>query len=235
MKEIQRYFDVIKRCLLFDKMEDGELRSLLSCLSAVAQSLEKGAFVFLTGDMVRHVGIVLAGVVHIVQEDVWGNRTILLHRGPGGLFAEAISCSEIQHAPVSAMAAEKSVVLLIDYRRIIHTCSPACTYHSRLLTNMLGILARNNIALTYKVEHMSRKTTRDKLLSYLSAQALDQGSSAFSIPFNRQELAEYLAVDRSAMSAELGRMRDDGLLRFEKNQFELLTSARRQDALRQPL
>lgn len=223
MKKMEQYFDVIKRCPLFAQIADGELRALLHCLSAAAQSFDKGAFVFLAGDAVRHVGIVLAGAVHIVQEDVWGNRTILLHREPSGLFAEAFSCAQVKHVPVSAVAAEKSVILMIDYRRIVNTCSPACVYHARLLTNMLGILARNNIALTHKVEHISRRTTRDKLLSYLSAQALEQGGPAFAIPFNRQELAEYLAVDRSAMSAELGRMRDDGLLRFDKNRFELLT------------
>jgi CRP-like cAMP-binding protein len=171
------------------------------------------------------VGVVLRGDVHIMQEDYWGNRTILARVDPGGLFAEAFSCSQTDELPVSVIAVEKSDVLLVDYKRIITTCSSGCAFHSKLIRNMMQILARNNILLTQKMEHITQRTTREKLFSYLSAQAKRAGSPRFVIPFDRQELADYLSVDRSALSSELGKMRAAGILSFEKNRFEFLQHA----------
>ncbi len=221
-KNMEHIPAILAQCPLFDGMQTADLQALLDCLGARKKKFAKNTFIFMSEDRVQSVGVVLSGAVHIIKEDFWGNRAILAHIGPGELFAESFSCVEIERLPVSVIAAEAAEVLLIDYRRIITTCSSACVFHAELIRNMLRILAQRNVQLTRKIEHLTRRTTREKLLSYLSEQALLAGGGVFAIPFNRQELADYLSVDRSALSAELGRMRDKGILRFTRNHFELL-------------
>lgn len=213
---------VIDQCPLFGGIAPAELRTLLGCLMATERSYEKGDFIFMADQRVESVGVVLSGSIHVIQEDFWGNRSILANISPGGLFGEAFSCAETEKLPVSVVSAVKSDILLIDYRRIITSCPSACGFHTDMIKNMLRILALKNILLTQKIEHVTQRTTRAKLLSYLSAQAMNGKNAHFEIPFNRQELADYLSVDRSALSSELGKMRDDGILQFEKNQFKLL-------------
>lgn len=219
---MEQYFEILKKTPLFSGIAEGELGALLGCLGAKAAHYEKGRVVFMSGDRITRFGVVLTGQVQVYQEDYYGNRSILAHAGPGALFGEAFACAEIVALPVSVQAQAESMLLFIDCDRLSSPCANACGFHARLIHNLLGIMARKNIALTQKIEHTAKRTTREKLLAYLSAEAQRTKSSRFSIPFNRQELADYLAVDRSAMSAELGRMRDDGLLTFNKNQFELL-------------
>lgn len=214
---------ILKACPLFLHIADTDLASMLTCLGAVKRSYGKQDFIFHAGQAASQVGIVLTGSVQIIKEDFFGNRSILGMAEPGQLFGEAFSCAEAEKLPVSVVAAEKTEVLFLDYRRIITTCPSACDFHTHLIQNMLGILARKNILLTQKIEHMTKRTTREKLLSYLSAQAVLAGSPSFSIPFNRQELADYLSVDRSAMSLELSRLQKEGLLTCRKNQFTLFT------------
>lgn len=215
---------VLLQCPLFAEIQEKELPAVLACLSARRQSYAKAEAVFSAGERVVRVGIVLLGSVHVEQDDYWGNRTILAHIGPAGLFGEAFSCAGTERLPVSVLAAEKTEILLVDYRRIVAD-SCGCGFHGRLIQNMLRILAQKNVALTQKMETITQRTTREKLLAYLSAQAIEQESHRFTIPFNRQELADYLAVDRSAMSAALSHMQKQGLLRTEKNWFELTPRA----------
>ena len=167
----------------------------------------------------------------VIRAEIWcrrtlGNRTLVSGVGPGGLFAEAFSCTGTPHLPVSVIAAEPLEVLFIDYRRIQHQCPAGCGFHGQLIRNMLSVLAHKNQTLTRKLWHVTRRTTRQKLLSYLSAVATEQNSDQITIPFNRQDLADYLAVDRSAMSSELARMQNEGILRYHRNHFTLL---RRED------
>lgn len=207
---------------LFTGIEETQIESLLSCLSAVKRFYRKGEFVFMAGEKPASIGIVLSGGVRVLQEDFWGRRMILAHIHPGGLFAEAFSCAKKDLLPISVVASEDSEILLIDYRKIVTTCSSACVFHARLIMNMMRILAEKNILLTQKMEHLSKRTTREKLLSFLSAQAVLSGNeTTIKIPFNRQELADYLCVDRSALSRELGAMQSEGLLTYEKNRFKL--------------
>jgi len=219
---MEKYLDVLKKCPLFAGIGESELLTLLDCLSAIERNYDKNNFVFMTDGIVTLIGIVLSGSVHVIREDFWGSRTILARIEPGELFGEAFSCAETEKLPVSVLAAEASDILLIDYRKIITTCSSACTFHTGLIKNMLRILAKKNVMLTQKMEFITQRTTRDKLLAYLSAQARQAGNNTFEIPFNRQELAEYLSVDRSALSNELSKMRDDGILTFRRNHFTLL-------------
>ena len=165
--------------------------------------------------------MVLSGSVHIVKEDFWGNRNIVTEIGPGQIFAESYACTPGAALGVSVVAAEAAAVMFMNVRRVLTTCSSACEFHSRLLRNLLSVLAEKNLRFNDKLTHMAQRTTRQKLLSYLSAESMRLGSPEFDITFNRQQLADYLSVDRSAMSGELSKMRDEGLLDFYKSHFRL--------------
>ena len=219
---MKKYFEIIKQCPLFGKIKDSDLERLLNCLMTVQCQYDKNEFIFAAGDLVTSIGVVLSGSVHIFQENYWGNRTILARIESGNLFGEAFSCSEIDNIPVSVIAAERSEIILFDYRRIITTCPSSCAFHFGIIKNMMKILAQKNIILTQKMEIITHRTTRERVLAYLSLQANKTGKSHFNIPFNRQELADYLSVERSALSAELSRMQADGLIKTNRNEFELL-------------
>ncbi|MDR3231188.1 MAG: Crp/Fnr family transcriptional regulator [Synergistaceae bacterium] len=212
----------IKKCALFATVDESDLEALLNCLGATTDVFEKNDFIFRVDDAAVSVGLVLSGGVHVLQEDFWGNRAIVARVESGDSFGEAFSCAGVEKLPVAVVAAERSEVLFLDYGRTAGVCSSVCPFHVGLIENMMRILAEKNIALTQKMEHLTRRTTREKLLSWLSEQARRAGSNSFEIPFNRQELAEYLSVDRSAMSAELSKMRKENLLRCERSRFELL-------------
>ncbi len=219
---MEEYIPLLHQNLLFSNIKAPDLHTLLKCLSASVRHYAKGDYIFMEGDAATSVGIVLSGNVHILQEDFWGNRTILANIDRGGLFGEAFSCAEVEMLPVSVLAAQASSIMLVNYKKIIATCPTSCSFHAQLIQNMLRILAQKNILLTQKMAYISKRTTREKLLAYLSAQATRAKNNTFHIPFNRQALADYLGVDRSAMSTELGRMRKEGLLQFEKSSFTLL-------------
>jgi CRP-like cAMP-binding protein len=223
---MKKCLDVLKKAELFQGIRETDLMPLLSCLAAKLRHYDKGEYVLAGGEKASSFGLVLSGRVQVAVDDFYGNRTILAQEEAGGLFGESHACacasSQREGFPFSVSAAEDSDIMFIDCRKLSSPCTNACSFHKQLIQNLLGIVSRKNIALTQKIEFTSRRTTREKLLAYLSAQAQKAGSSRFTIPFNRQELADYLAVDRSAMSAELSRMRNDGLLIYNKNQFELL-------------
>ncbi|MDR3074158.1 MAG: Crp/Fnr family transcriptional regulator [Deltaproteobacteria bacterium] len=211
----------LSHCGLFAGTTDEERKKLLGCLAARVKQFEKDAPVFLENEAISAVGIVLSGAVHVVRDDFWGNRTIISRMGTGELFAESFSFAGTPHIPVGVVATEKTEALFIDCRKIMGFCTQACSFHKQIIGNIFRELAEKNIRLMEKIDHITRRGTREKLLSYLSGEARQAGRGEFAIPFTRKELAEYLAVDRSAMSAELGRMRDEGLLVFRKNRFTL--------------
>lgn len=220
--KMKKQIEILKDTPLFFGVQEHEIEEMLGCLSSSEKTYNKGSYILTAQDPPVNVGIVLEGSVHVIKEDFWGNRAILARIGAGGMFGEAFACAQADHLPVSVVAREDTDVLFIDYKRIITTCSSACHFHSRLIENMLHILAEKNILLTQKMEHIVKRTTREKLLSYLSWQAVQAGSSYFMIPFNRQELADYLSVDRSALSSELGKLQKEGILEYHKNQFKLI-------------
>lgn len=213
---------LLEQTLLFSGIEPQEIHTMLNCLSPVKQHYKKGNFIFQSGEKIHAMGMVLSGAVHIIKEDFWGNRTIISEASAGSLFGEVYACTFSSPAEVSAIAAESCEILFLNVGKVMNVCTSACTFHTRLIHNLLSVLAEKNLMLTRKMEHMSKKTTREKLLSYLSAESLKKGTPSFEIPFNRQQLAEYLSVDRSAMSNELSKLRDEGLLTFYKNKFCLL-------------
>lgn len=217
MKEIS----TLSTFALFRGIEESDLPGLLSCMEAGELSFRKGETLLHCGERTEQLGLVLAGTVHIVRDDFWGNRSIVGFAGPGDVFAESYALTG-EPRGVSALAATDCAVLFFGASKVISGCAQVCGFHEQLSRNLLGMVAKKNLLLTEKMRHMARKTTREKLLSYLSAQALRAGTSEFEIPLDRQQMADFLGVERSAMSAALGRLRDEGVLEFRKNRFRLL-------------
>ena len=199
---------------LFRDIAPADLASLLDCLDARERAYEKGAWLLRRGEWTDRLGLVLSGTVHILREDFWGSRSIVGLAGPGEIFAESYALAG-EPLEVSVLAASDARVLFLRVETALTGCG-------QLTRNLTALLAEKNLTLTRKMRHMARRTTREKLLSYLSAQALRSGGAEFDIPMDRQQLADYLAVDRSAMSAALGKLRDEGVLEFRKNHFRLL-------------
>lgn len=213
--------DFLTQTQLFRDIPVGELSGLLNCLRAVRRQYEKGAVLCSAGERTASIGLVLSGSVHIESDDVWGNKSILSSVGPGQVFAETYACLPDEPLMVSVTAAEDTAVLFLHAPHMLAPCTQTCTCHAQLIRNLLFVSTRKNLELSRRAFHTAPKTIRGRLLSYLSMQAIHAGSDSFSIPFDRQQLADYLGVDRSALSAELGRMRRDGLLDFKKNRFRL--------------
>lgn len=212
---------------LFDGIAPDRVEEMLHCLHAVRSQYEKNSYVYNRGDGDKRVGLVLSGSVYTIHEDYFGNRSIVSRTGAGGLFGEAFASSNVKTLPTDIVASEPTDVLYLDYHRMLHACGKVCDCHGRLIENTVRILAERNLMLTRKIEHITQRTTRRKLLSYLSEQAVQCGTDSFRIPFNREQLADYLSVERSAMSAELSRMRRDGLIEYDRNRFTLLPGARK--------
>ena len=213
---------LILKSPLFRGISEAELSGVLEGLSAQRRTFRREAPVFLWGETTGMMGIVLKGSVRILQEDFWGNSTILAQIRPGDLFGEAFALAE---APltVTARAAEAAEVLLIAGRRLLGDTPGGSPPHSALARNMLRVLARKNVFLTERIGHIAQRSTREKVLSYLSEQAVKTGRKSFRIPLNRQEMADYLAVDRSALSAVLSGLQSEGVLRFRRNEFMLFS------------
>lgn len=207
---------------LFDGISRDELPGMLHCLGARGMRFARGETIMAEGDPVRDVGLLLTGRVQLIRTDWYGNRSIMLSIGPGQLFAEAFACAEAELLPVSVLATEECEVLLLNCRRLLSGCSQPCVFHSRVIFNLLKIVAKKNLTLHRKAVITARRTTRDKLLTYLLLTAKEAGGSEFSIPFDRQGLADYLEVDRSGLCAELSKLRQEGVLTYRKNHFRLL-------------
>ena len=218
---MKEYFSEIRASQLFSGISEEELSAMLSCLHAEEKDYAKDAFLLRAGDTAESIGLVLSGNVLVIQEDIWGNRNILSKAGPGQTFAAAFACAPGSRLHVSVMAETDVTVLFLNVKRILQVCPSACAHHSRIIRNLLGELARKNLRLGEKLTHMGQRTTRAKLLSYFSAEAQRRGAYEFDIPFSRQQLADYLAMERSGLSLELGKMRAEGLLDFHRSHFIL--------------
>ena len=219
MKKIN---NTISNSELFEGITPEETTILTGCIGAINTHFQKNSTVLMAGKSTDSFGIVISGTLQIVHDDFYGNRNILSNVEQGDLFAESFAFAKTKSLPVSVLSVTESDVLFIDWKKLISPCKNACGFHNRLIMNLIGIVSRKNIELTKKIEFVSKRFTRDKLLSYLSSEAEKNGSATFSIPFDRQSLADYLGVERSAMSAELSRMKTDGLIDYDKNSFKIL-------------
>ena len=218
---MQKYIPILKRTKIFAGVGDDEIMSMLSCLGANFKTYKKGEYIFRQGEHITDITVLAEGNLHIQKDDYWGNRSILGEISVGEMFGEAYAYDSGAMLN-DVVAVEDSVVIFLDVKRILTSCSNACRFHSIVVQNLFFAISEKNRKLVQKIGHMSKRTTREKLISYLSEQAKKQNSGVFTIPFNRQQLADFLSVDRSAMSNELCKMRDEGLLKFDKNKFTLL-------------
>lgn len=219
---MEQYLSVLKETKLFAGVREEEIGLMLNCLQATVRSFKKGEYVFHEGQQIGSICVLAEGMLHIQKDDYWGNRSIVNMIAEGELFGEAYAASDGSAILNDVVAVEDSVVLFFDIRRILTVCSSACQFHSRIVRNLFFTLSAKNRKLAQKLNHMAQRTTREKLISYLSEESKKNGSATFEIPFNRQQLADFLSVDRSAMSSELCKMRDSGMLTFKKNRFTLL-------------
>ncbi|MCI8814405.1 MAG: Crp/Fnr family transcriptional regulator [Lachnospiraceae bacterium] len=218
---MKKYMKILEKTELFSGIREEEIRSILGCLSASPRDFQKGDLIFCIGDHITSIALLLEGCVHIQKEDYWGNLSILNKILPGEIFGEAYAMPGSGAMPNNALAVTPCTLLFLDVRHVLTVCTSACRFHTLLIQNLFSAVSAKNRTLTQKLGHMSQRTTREKLLSYLSEQSAKEDSSSFDIPFNRQQLADFLSVDRSAMSHELCKMRDEGMLDFHKNHFIL--------------
>ena len=218
---MKKYFSVLQGCPLFAGIEADQLEALLSCLGAGVRGYARGETILTQGDPAGRMGVVLSGTAEVMRTDYDGNRSLLAHLTAGELFAETFACAGLETMPVQVTAREKTEALVLDAKRMLYPCSSACGFHHRLIYNLTRILAQKNLRFQQKLEIMSRRTTREKLLAFLSMEAARAGSRRFTISFNRQELADYLEVDRSGLSVEISRLRKEGRLICKRSAFEL--------------
>lgn len=218
---MKKYLKILKKSQLFSGVAEDEIEAMLDCLSAELRTYQKGSYVLHQGEYLHHITVLVAGSLLIQKDDFWGNRSIVNKISVGEMFGEAYVAPGSEALLNDVIATEDSAIIFFDVHKILTTCSSACRFHAMVIQNLFYAISVKNRSLVQKLGHMSRRTTREKLLSYLSEQAKKQGTSSFEIPFNRQQLADFLSVDRSAMSNELCKLRDEGLLSFERNHFQL--------------
>lgn len=204
---------------LFEGIEQKELEALLDCLKPVRKTYKKGEHVCRAGEPLKFMGFVLCGGVNIERNDVWGNQSLLSRVEAGEVFGETYACVPGEVLMVDVVAVEACEILFLDMGKLLTTCSSACGFHNRLIQNLVRVMAAKNLKLSRKINDTAPKSIRGRLLSYLSHQVVKQGAYQFEIPFNRQQLADYLGVDRSAMSNELSKMQREGLIEYRKNWF----------------
>lgn len=210
---------------LFRGIKPSDVHDMLGCLIAKERAYKKGEIIFPEGSPTEYIGVVLSGRVMVELGDVWGNNSVLSGIGPGGVFAEAYACVPGEPLMVNVTAAEDTEALLLNIGRVLEPCSRVCPHHMRLVRNLLTLCAEKNLQLSRRVLHTGPKSIRKRLLSYFSECIKRTGSYSFDIPYNRQQLADYLSVERSALSNELSLMQRDGLIRYEKNHFDIIEQA----------
>lgn len=215
-------FLFLSNTILFQGTSPEEVKAMLGCLQAERKTYQKGEMIYRMGDAVPAMGLVLSGSVSIENDDIWGNKSILDTASAGQVFAETYACVPSEPMMVSVVASEKTEVLFLNVNRILQTCSNSCSHHNKIIHNLLSVSARKNLNLSRRIFHTSSKSIRGRLLSYLSYQAVKNGKREFDIPFSRQQLADYLSVDRSALSNELSKMQKEGILKANRSHFLLL-------------
>ena len=206
---------------LFQGIREHEIEAMLTCLSAEERTYGKDAYIYRAGDVTGRLGVVMEGAVNIIKDDVWGNRKIIENIGGGQIFGETYACLKGEPLMVDVQASERSRILFMDVNRILTTCSSSCDFHNRLIRSLMYVLAGKNLMLTKKMDIITPKSLRERVMVYLSQESVKQGCRSVTVPFNRQQMADYLSVDRSALSAELSRMQRDGGISYEKNRFTI--------------
>lgn len=212
-------YEFIAETELFKGSSIEEIRNMLDCLQAKVKKFAKGEYVYRTGDKVNLLGLILSGSVNIERDEILGNHTIFSNIQAGNVFAETYACLGKEPLMINVVTVEKTEILFLNMEHLLKTCSSNCEFHNKTIKNLLSVLSKKNLNLTRKINILTQRSIREKILTYLSFQSIKNGSSKFEIPFNRQQLADYLCVDRSALSAELSRMQKENLISYHKNKF----------------
>lgn len=207
---------------LFRGIKENDIEALLNCLGAKERKYKKGDVILAEGACTQQLGIVLCGTVIVELGDIWGNNSVLSSIGPGGSFAEAYACVPGEPLMVNVIAGENTSVLFINVANILTVCENTCAFHNTMIRNLLTLCASKNLQLSQRVLHTGSKSIRTRLMSFFSECIKKSGSYSFDIPYNRQQMADYLNVDRSALSNELAKMKKDGIIRYNKNHFDVL-------------
>lgn len=204
---------------LFESIKESDVEKLLICINSFRKTFQKEETIYLENDKITYVGIVLSGSVHMLKSDVWGNSSLFTFFGPGELFGESFAVQKDIASSVIFQAAEETNILFLAATNIIHTCPNNCGFHSQISTNLFHLLGSKNQKFIDKIEILSKGSTREKLLAYISQLAQEQQSRYVHSPLSRIALADYLSINRSAMIRELSKMRNEGLIDFDKDTF----------------
>lgn len=221
---MQKHLALIKKNPLFAGINEGEIVSMFGCLGAYIKAYKKDEITILPSDKVKCVGLILKGRIHMVKENEDGNETLLIDLKAGDLFGETFACGTQQDSSMTYRAAADTEALFLPFSKVLNVCTVSCPYHHRLTENMVKMICEKNVRLMEKVEVISRKTLRDKIMSYLEIQSEKQGSRKFDIPLGRVDMAEYLCADRCALTRELSKMQEEGLIKYEKRTFEICSA-----------
>lgn len=219
---MEKYLPVLRNCPFFTGLEDHEILSILHCVSATKASKPSGSYIFRAGDSTEVMGLVLTGSTLIIQEDLWGHRNILSKCSVGDFFGEPYAANPGAVLNISVVAQEDCEILFLNVKRLLISCPTACDHHQKLIRNLVSVLANKILIFNDKITHVSKRTTREKILSYLSSESVRHASLSFDISFDRQQMADFLCVERAAMSVELSKLQKEGLLKTNRNHFELL-------------
>ena len=215
------YTNVLNRSMLFKDISDDEKADILGCLTYQIKEFRQGHAIALEGNEIRYFGLILEGSIDMIKEDVWGNRTLITRMSEGELFGETFACGIEQQSVVTFTAVGNVTVMMLPFMQVIHTCSNSCSFHEKLIRNLVHTIAMKNKSLMQKVEIITKKNLREKILAYLSIQAQMQNTRYFQIPLKRGELAQYLCADRSALTRELTQMREEHIIDFDRNTFRI--------------
>ncbi len=207
---------VLKNNKLFEEINEPDIYSMLKCLNSHTEIFPKGGFIFLSGESKPRVGIIISGATQVLKENILGDSMIVGSFGPGEMFGETFACMRMKEMPVTVIASEKCEILFIDIESIIHTCKSACSFHRQLISNLLKVIAEKNIFLNQKMSYITHKTIRGRLEAYFYDMIEQSGSYTITLPYNRNELADFLCTDRSAMSRELSKMKTEGIITVNK-------------------
>ncbi len=218
---MEKYLPILESCPLFSTMTSNEILSVMNCIKGRIIRKDENEFILRVGEATREMGLVLSGSTLIIQEDIWAHRNIMSKCIPGDFFGETYAATAGSVLNISVIANEKCEILMISLDEILNGCANQCSHHHRLIKNLVYVLANKILILNSKITHMSKRTTRDKLLSYLSSEAIKQGKLSFNIPYDRQQLADFLCVERAAMSVELSKLQKEGYFTTKKKHFEL--------------
>ncbi len=207
---------------IFAGIKEEEIEPLFNCLGITIKEYDKDEYIFFNSNKLNNIGLVNKGVVHMIKEDYWGNKSIFMIMKSGEIFGESYICSDVLTSNVSFYTSTSCEIIFLPFSRVLKTCERSCQFHNRLIENMVKEIAKKNIQFIEKINILSKRSIREKIMTYLSQLAQITGNSKFILPLGRNELSEYLGVNRSALSRELSQMKKDRIIDFNKDIFEIL-------------